>query len=117
MVKDSYNCEIGMRGTVDRCRRTLAYRVHFDGQRLRRPTFVRPMFATLADNKPAFGKCTVLAWEALTLNMLEVNCFQTPMVTQPFVSQHKTHMREIGELFPHRCRSNIYSLYDLGTCS
>ena len=28
-VKDSYNCKMGMRGTV-RCRPTLAYRVHFD---------------------------------------------------------------------------------------
>ena len=29
MFKDSYDCEMGMRGTV-RCRSTLAYRVHFD---------------------------------------------------------------------------------------
>ena len=47
----------------------------------------------------------------LTVNMLEVNCFQTPMVSQPFVSQHKAHMREIGDLFPHRCRSSIYRVY------
>ena len=29
-VKNSYNCEMGMRGTV-RYRPTLAYKVHFDG--------------------------------------------------------------------------------------
>ena len=29
-VKDSYNCEMGMRGTI-RCRPTLGYRVHFAG--------------------------------------------------------------------------------------
>ena len=55
---------------------------------------VRPTSATLADIKPTFGKCAVLAGKALTVNMLEVNCFQTPMVTQPFVSQHKAHIRE-----------------------
>ena len=65
------------------------------------------MSTTLADIKPTFRECAVLAWKALTVNMLEVNCFQTPMVTQPFVSQHKAHMREIGEIFPHRCRSSI----------
>ena len=64
-------------------------------------------YATLADIKPTFGECAVLAWKALTLNMLEVNCFQIPMVTQSFVSQHKTHIREIGKLFSHRCRSSI----------
>ena len=31
--------------------------------------------------------------------MLEVNCFQTPTVTQPFVSQHKAHMREMVNYF------------------
>ena len=61
----------------------------------------------LADINPTFGECAVLAWETLTVNILEVNCFQTPMVTQPFVSQHKAMMREICELFPHRCRSSI----------
>ena len=49
----------------------------------------------LADIKPLFGECAVLAGEALLVDMLWVNCFQTPMVTQPFVSQHKAH---IGEL-------------------
>ena len=67
---------------------------------------VRPTSATLADIKPTFGECVVLSWKAITVNMLEVNCFQTPMVTQPSVSQHKAHMKEIGELFPHR-RSSI----------
>ena len=33
---------------------------------------------TLADIKPTFGGCAVLAGKALTVNMLEVNCFQTP---------------------------------------
>ena len=55
---------------------------------------VRPLSATLADIKPTFGECAVLAGKALTVNMLEVNCFQTPTVTQSFVSQHKAHMRE-----------------------
>ena len=68
---------------------------------------VRQTSAMLADIKPTFGECAVLAWKALAVNMLEVNCFQAPMVTQSFVSQHKAHIREIGELFPHRCRSSI----------
>ena len=54
---------------------------------------------TLADNKPTFGECAVLAGKALTINMLEVNCFQSPTVTQPFVSQHKAHMREMVNYF------------------
>ena len=41
----------------------------------------------------------MLAGKALTVNMLEVNCFQTPMVTQPFVSQHTTHIRELENYF------------------
>ena len=60
---------------------------------------VRPTSATLADIKPTFGECAMLAGKALTVNMLEVNCFQSPMVTQPFVSQHKAHMREIVNYF------------------
>ena len=112
---------MGMRGTV-RCKPTLAYRVHltslisatelitryYSNEKSAQCCFnVRPTSATLADIKPTFGECTVLAGKALTVNMLEVNCFQTPMVTQPFVSQHKTHMRVNGEVFPHRCRSGI----------
>ena len=31
--------------------------------------------------------------------MLEVNCFQTPTVAQPFVSQHKAHMRKMVNYF------------------
>ena len=60
---------------------------------------VRPTSATLADIKPTFGECAVLAAKALTVNMLEVNCFQIPMVTQPFVSQHKAQMREMVNYF------------------
>ena len=60
---------------------------------------VRPTSATLADIKPTFGECAVLAGKALTINMLEVNCFQCPMVKQPFVSQHKAHMREMVNYF------------------
>ena len=37
----------------------------------------------------------MLAGKALTVNMLKVSCFQTPMLTQPSVSQHKTHTREL----------------------
>ena len=53
----------------------------------------------LDDIKPTFGECAVVAGKALTVNMLEVNCFQTPTVTQPFVSQHKSHMREMVNYF------------------
>ena len=60
---------------------------------------VRPTSATLADIKPTFGECALLAVKALTVNMLEVNCFQIPTVTQPFVSQHRAHMREIVNYF------------------
>ena len=42
---------------------------------------VRPTCAMLADIKPTFGECAVLTGKALTVNMLEVDCFQTPMVT------------------------------------
>ena len=41
----------------------------------------------------------MLAGKALTVNMLEVNCFQSPMVAQPFVSQHTAHMREMVNYF------------------
>ena len=41
----------------------------------------------------------VLDWKALTVNMLDVNCFQIPRVTQPFESQHKAHMREMVNYF------------------
>ena len=54
---------------------------------------------TLADIKPTFGECAVLAGKVPTVNMLWVNCFQTPMVTQPFVSQHKAHIRELVNYF------------------
>ena len=54
---------------------------------------------TLADIEPTSGECAVLAEKALTDNMLEVNCLQIPTVTQPFVSQHKAHMREMLNYF------------------
>ena len=60
---------------------------------------VRPTSATLANIKPTFSECAVLAGKALTVNMLEVNCFQIPTVTQPFVAQHKAHMREMVNYF------------------
>ena len=60
---------------------------------------VRPTSTTLADIKPTFGECAVLVGKALTVNMLEVNCFQSPTVAQPFVSQHKTHIREMVNYF------------------
>ena len=41
----------------------------------------------------------MLAGKAHTVNMLEVNCFQIPTATQPVVSQHKAHMREILNYF------------------
>ena len=41
----------------------------------------------------------MLAGKALTVNMLEVNCQLIPTVTQPFVSQHKAHMREMVNYF------------------
>ena len=104
---------MGMRGMV-RCRLTLAYRVHFDSiiistelitryysnEKLARCCFnVRPTSATLDDIKPTFGECAVLAGESLINYMLWINCFQTHMVTQPFVSQHKAHMRELVNYF------------------
>ena len=60
---------------------------------------VRPTSATLADKKSIFGEYAVLAEKALTVNMLEVNCFQTPMVTQPFVPQNIAHIRELVNYF------------------
>ena len=53
----------------------------------------------MADIKVTFGECAVLAGKALTVNMLEVNCFHTPTATQRFVSQHKAHMREMVNYF------------------
>ena len=61
---------------------------------------VGPTSATLAHIKPTFGECAVLVGKALTVNMLEVNCFQMPTVTQPFVSQHRAHMRKMVNYFP-----------------
>ena len=61
---------------------------------------VRPTSATLADIIPTFDERAVLPGKALTVNMLEVNCFQTPTVTQ---SPHERN----GELFPYRCSSSI----------
>ena len=60
---------------------------------------VRPTSATLADIKTTFGECAVLTGKALTVNMLEVNCFQIPTVSHPFVSQHRAHMREMVNYF------------------
>ena len=60
---------------------------------------VKPTSATLADIKPTFGECAMVAGKALTVNMLGVKCFQIPTVTQPFVSQHKAHMREMVNYF------------------
>ena len=41
----------------------------------------------------------MLTGKALTVSMLEVNCFQTPTVTQAFVSQHKDYMRKMVNYF------------------
>ena len=41
----------------------------------------------------------MLAGKALAVNMLEVNCFHTPTVTQPFVSQYTAHIREMVNYF------------------
>ena len=60
---------------------------------------VGPTSATLADIKRAFGECAVLAGKAPTVNMLEVNCFQSPTVAQPFVLQHKAHIRQMVNYF------------------
>ena len=46
-----------------------------------------------------FNVRPTLAGKALTVHVLKVNCFQSPMVTQPFVSQHKAHMREMVNYF------------------
>ena len=60
---------------------------------------VKPTSATLIDIKPTFSACAVLAEKALTVNMLEINCFQTSMATQACVSQHKAHIRELVNYF------------------
>ena len=53
-------------------------------------------------------------WEN-TVNMQEVNCFQTPMVTQQFVSQHKAHIKELVNYFlidvAQVCR--VYMIWEL----
>ena len=113
-----------MCGTV-KCRPTLAYRVgytftalisatelitrYYSNEKSAQSCFnARPTSVTLAEIKPTFGECAVLAGKVLTVNMLEVHCFQSPTVAQPFVSQDKAHIREIyGELFPDSCRSSI----------
>ena len=41
----------------------------------------------------------MFAGRALTVNMLEVYCFQIPTVTQSFVSQHKARMRQMVNYF------------------
>ena len=61
--------------------------------------------------RPTFGECAVLAGKALTVNMLGVNCFQTPMVTQPFVSQHKAHIRELVNYFLIADVAQVYRVY------
>ena len=74
--------------------------IYYSNEKLAQFCFnVRPTSATLADIKPTSGECAVLAAKALTVNMLEVNCLQIPTVTQPFVSQHKAHMREMVNYF------------------
>ena len=42
---------------------------------------------TLAGIKQTFCECAVLAGKALTVNMLEVNCFQSPTVTQAYMRE------------------------------
>ena len=56
---------------------------------------VTPTFAKLAEIIPTFGECAMLVGKALNANMLVANCFQIPTVTQPLVSQHKAHVREL----------------------
>ena len=103
-LRHSYSCEMRMCGTV-KCRPTLISATelitrYYSNEKLPQCCFnVRPTSATLADIKPTFGECAVLAGKALTVNMLEVNCFQIPTVTQPFVSQHKANMREMVNYF------------------
>ena len=60
---------------------------------------VGPTSGTLDNIKPTLGECAMLAGKALTVIMLEVSCFQIPMVTQPFVSQHRAHMIEMVNYF------------------
>ena len=69
----------------------------------------------MANFKTTFGECALLAGKALTVNMLEVNCFQTPTVTQLLVSQHKAHMREMVN-YSLIDVTQVYRVkYDLGT--
>ena len=50
---------------------------------------VRLTSATLADLKPTFGERAMLAGKILTVNMLWVKFFHTPMVTTVCVSTQK----------------------------
>ena len=78
----------------------ILYAKYYSKEKLAQCSFhVRSTFATLADIKPTFGECAALAGKALTVNMLEVNCSHYPTVTQPFVSHHKAHMREMVSYF------------------
>ena len=58
---------------------------------------VRPTSATLADNKPTVGECA-LGWESSFCQYAGGQLFPVPH-TQPFVSQHKAHMREMVNYF------------------
>ena len=98
-----------------KCRPTLAYRVYFDGINISDRTDYKILLqreigsnaVLILDQRlrrwPTLNQhleeCALLAGKALTVNMLEVNCFQNPMVTQPFVSQHKAHIRELVNYF------------------
>ena len=61
---------------------------------------VRPTSATFSNIKPTFGESAVFAGKALTVNTREGQLFLDPMVTQPFVFQHKAHMRELVKYLP-----------------
>ena len=52
----------------------------------------------------------MLARKALTVNMLQVNCFQIPTATQPFVLQHIAHTREMVNYFPIDV-AQVYGVY------
>ena len=68
---------------------------------------VGPTSETLADIKPTFGECAVLAGKALKCQYAGGQLFPEPHGSTAFcVTTQSPHKRN-GELFPHICRSSI----------
>ena len=87
MFKGVYNCEMSISGTVTELIKRYYSNEKFPNvvlmldQRLRRWTTLNQHLVSVPC---LLGKLS-----------LSICCFQSPMVTQPFVSQHKNHIREL----------------------